>query len=44
MFVLVLHKLAAPVEAATDAIGRVLGLGAYEARMQANEASPDHFE
>ncbi len=40
MFVLVLHRVAIPLEAAMDAIGRVLGLGAYEARMKANIGSP----
>ena len=40
IFVLALHKVNLPVEVATDAIGRVLGLGAYEARLKANVASP----
>lgn len=40
IFVLVVHRVDIPLEAATDAIGRVLGLGAYEARMKANMGAP----
>ncbi len=40
MFVLALHRVTLPPEAATEAIGRVLGLGAYEARLKANVAAP----